>query len=69
MTLYMYTSSYDFMVPRKVDHVVTEHAQQLKLPHGLVKLPINITRALHINQSEEEFMDLAEAGEAYTNII
>ena len=39
------------------DHMLTEHAQYLKLPRGLIVLvdkPINTTRALCTDQSKEE---------------
>ena len=52
------------------DLVLTEHAQWLKLPRGLIVLvdePINTTRALRTDQSKEEkFASIIEVSKAYT---
>ena len=52
------------------DRVLTEHAQWLKSPRGLIiDEPINTTRALCTDQSkEEEFASIIEVSEAYPGI-
>ena len=54
------------------DLVLTEHAQLLISPRGLIVLvdePINTTRALRTDQGkEEEFASIIEVSEAYTGI-
>ena len=58
--------------PREINapdnHVLSEYAQYLKSPCGLVDELINTTRALCTDQSKEDFENIAEVNKAYMGI-